>query len=58
MALAAQALNNLATLYFVQGRDSDAEPLFKCALVILEKALGPNHADVAMTRSYLAGLPD
>jgi len=58
VALAAKALNNLATLYFVQGRDADAEPLFKCALAILEKALGPNQADVATTRSYLAELPD
>ena len=58
VALAAKALNNLATLYFVQGRDADAEPLFKCALAILQKALGPNLADVATTRNYLAGLPD
>ena len=54
----AKVLNNLATLYFVQGRDADAEPLFKCALAILQKALGPNLADVATTRNYLAGLPD
>jgi tetratricopeptide (TPR) repeat protein len=42
VALAAKALNNLAMLYFVQGRDADAEPLFKCALAILNKALGPD----------------
>ena len=54
----AKALNNLATLYFVQGRDADAEPLFKCALAILQKALGPNLADIATTRNYLARLPD
>jgi hypothetical protein len=58
VALAAKALNNLATLYFVQGRDADAEPLFKCALAILQKALGPNLADIATTRNYLARLPD
>jgi hypothetical protein len=42
VALAANALNNLAMLYFLQGRDADAEPLFKCALAILDKALGPD----------------
>ena len=52
----AKALNNLATLYFVQGRDADAEPLFKCALVVLKSALGPDHLDVVAARNYLAGL--
>jgi hypothetical protein len=46
----------LATLYFVQGRDADAEPLFKGALAILKKALGPDHPEVAAARNYLAGL--
>jgi tetratricopeptide (TPR) repeat protein len=52
----AKTLNNLATLYFVQGRDADAEPLFKCALVVLKRALGPDHLEVAAARNYMAGL--
>jgi tetratricopeptide (TPR) repeat protein len=52
----AKALNNLATLYFVQGRDADAEPLFNSALVILKKALGPAHPAVAAAHNYLAEL--
>jgi tetratricopeptide (TPR) repeat protein len=52
----AKALNNLATLYFVQGRDADAEPLFKSALAILKKALGPDHPEFAAARNYMAGL--
>jgi tetratricopeptide (TPR) repeat protein len=30
-----------------QGRYADAEPLYKRSLAIREKALGPNHPDVA-----------
>ena len=41
------ALNNLAELYQAQGRYGEAEPLFKRALAIHEKALGPDHPDVA-----------
>ena len=52
----AKALNNLATLYFVQGRDTEAEPLFKSALFVLKRALGPDHLDVVAARNYLAGL--
>ena len=52
----AKALNNLAKLYFVQGRDADAEPLFNRALAILKKALGPAHPAVAAAHSYLAEL--
>jgi len=52
----AKALNNLATLYFVQGRDADAEPLFNGALALLKKALGPAHPAVAAAHSYLAEL--
>jgi Tetratricopeptide repeat len=46
VALAAKALNNLAMLYFEQGRDADAEPLFKCALAILNMALGPDQKTI------------
>jgi tetratricopeptide (TPR) repeat protein len=52
----AKALNNLATLYFVQGRDSDAEPLFNGALAILKKALGPDHPAAAAAAHNLAEL--
>jgi tetratricopeptide (TPR) repeat protein len=52
----AKALNNLATLYFVQGRDADASPLFKRALAILKTALGPDHPAVAAAHRYLAEL--
>ena len=43
----ATSLNDLAVVYQEQGRSADAEPLFKRALAICEKALGPNHPDVA-----------
>ncbi len=36
----ATSLNNLALLYHKQGRYVDAEPLYKRALVIFEKASG------------------
>jgi tetratricopeptide (TPR) repeat protein len=52
----AKSLNNLATLYFVQGCDIEAEPLFKRALAILKKALGPDHPAVAAAHRYLAEL--
>ena len=42
-----QSLNNLAVLYDEQGRYADAEPLYKRSLAIREKALGPDHPDVA-----------
>ena len=42
-----QSLNNLAVLYKDQGRYADAEPLYKRSLAIEEKALGPDHPDVA-----------
>jgi tetratricopeptide (TPR) repeat protein len=59
----ARSLNNLAALYERQGRYADAEPLgryadaeplYKRSLAITEKALGPNHRDVALSLSNLA----
>jgi Tetratricopeptide repeat len=41
------ALNNLAQLYGDVGRDAEAEPLFKRALAIDEKAAGPENPAVA-----------
>ena len=52
----AQALNNLAVLYYKQGRYAEAEPLYKRALAIGEKALGPDHPDVATALNNLAEL--
>ena len=50
------SLNNLAALYEAQGRYADAEPLYKRSLAICEKALGPDHPDVAMSLNNLAVL--
>ena len=50
------SLNNLAGLYHAQGRYADAEPLYKRALAICEKALGPDHPDVALSLNNLAAL--
>ena len=41
-------------LYDDQGRLADALPLYQRALAIDEKALGPDHSDVAMTLNNLA----
>jgi tetratricopeptide (TPR) repeat protein len=50
----ASQLNNRAVELSNSGRYSEAEPIFKRALAIREKTLGPNHPDVATTLSYLA----
>ena len=52
------SLNNLAALYDDQGRYADAEPLYKRSLAIREKALGPDHPDVATSLNNLAVLYD
>ena len=39
--------NNLGLLYMAQGKYVEAEPLLKRSLAIREKALGPEHPDVA-----------
>ena len=52
----ATALNNLAKLYYDQGRYADAEPLFKRSLAIREKSLGLNHPDVAVVLENLTNL--
>ena len=43
----ATSLNRLAALYYSQGKYNEAEPLYRRALSIWEKALGPEHPDVA-----------
>jgi len=52
----ATSLNNLAGLYYAQGHYAQAEPLFKRALAIDEKAFGPDHPRVAMSLKNLAVL--
>ena len=43
-------------MYLAQGRYAEAEALHKRALAIREKALGPDHADVALSLNNLAAL--
>ena len=50
------SLNNLARLYHAQGRYVEAEPLYKRALAIKEKALRPEHLRVAASLLGLAAL--
>jgi tetratricopeptide (TPR) repeat protein len=49
-------LDNLAGLYYTQGKYAQAEPLCKRSLSIREKALSPDHPDVAMSHENLAAL--
>jgi len=46
-------LNNFAELYTIQGKYDLAEPLYKRALAICEKALGPDHPDTAISLNNL-----
>jgi tetratricopeptide (TPR) repeat protein len=46
----------VALLNYAQGRYAEAEPLFKRALAIMEKALRPDHPDVANFLNNLASL--
>ncbi|MEI6260247.1 MAG: tetratricopeptide repeat protein, partial [Deltaproteobacteria bacterium] len=48
--------NNLAGLYYTTGRYAEAEPLYKRALTIYEKVLGPEHASTTASLNNLAGL--
>ncbi|KAL1920704.1 uncharacterized protein VTP21DRAFT_1081 [Calcarisporiella thermophila] len=50
----AASLNNLATLYHDQGKYEQAEPLYKRALVIIEKELGAVHPYTATSLNNLA----
>jgi len=45
-----------ATILWKMGRYDEAEPLFRRALAIDEKALGPNHPNVAIRLNNLANL--
>ena len=52
----AAGLNNLAELYVAQGRYAEAEPLNNRSLAIWEKALGPEHPNVATSLENYAAL--
>lgn len=55
-AARATALYNLAILRRAQGQDAAAEDLYKEALAIRERVLGPQHPEVAVTLNNLAAL--
>ena len=50
------SLNNLAMLYKSEGKYSEAERLYRRALSIFERSLGPDHPHVEACRANLAGL--
>ena len=54
----ATSLNDLATLYYGQGRYAQVEPLLQRALAIREKTLGPEHPNLATGLNNLALLYD
>ena len=49
----AERLNDLAELYFAQGRYTQAQFLCQRALSICEKTLGPEHPDTIAYREHL-----
>ena len=51
-----RSLDNLAMLYQAQGKYAEAEPLYVRVLAILEKALGPEHPDLAESLKNYAAL--
>ncbi len=55
-AVPAPSLNNLAALYQAQGNYAEAEPLYRRSLAIMEKALGPEHPNVATNLENYAAL--
>ena len=52
----ALSLNNLANVYHSQGKYAEAEPLYKRALAIVEKAFGQEHPNVATSLNNLGGV--
>jgi tetratricopeptide (TPR) repeat protein len=52
----ADILNNLAGLYYAQGRYTEAESLYQRALAIWEQQLGPQHPATAQSLNNLAAL--
>lgn len=51
-----QTLTDLAICYLDQGLNEKGKPLLEKALALQEKALGPDHADVAAIRDVLVSL--
>ncbi|MBD2675739.1 tetratricopeptide repeat protein, partial [Aphanizomenon flos-aquae FACHB-1416] len=49
----ATSLNNLALLYYSQGKYKEAEPLYQQALNILEQRLGVDHPRTIIVRGNL-----
>ena len=47
-------MNNLAKIYYAEGKYAEAEALYKRALAIREKALGSDHPDVVASMNNLA----
>ena len=54
----ANQLNERAVVLYQQGRYQEALPLYKRALAIREKTLGPDHARTALSLNNLAVLYD
>jgi len=54
--LLAHLMHNLANLWRDQGDYAEARPLLERALGIQERALGPDHPDVAVSLNNLAGV--
>ena len=52
----AASFNNLASLYQDLGNYTEAEPLYRRALAIMEKAVGPEHPNVAASLENYAVL--
>jgi tetratricopeptide (TPR) repeat protein len=52
----AESLNNLAVLYATQGKQVEAEPLFRRALEINAQVFGPEHPEVAASLEVFAAL--
>src|SRR5262249_29809462 len=52
------SLRALAYLYYLRGRYAEAEPLYKRALAIEEKAFGPRDSEVGAILNSLAALYD
>ena len=50
------SLNNLAELYWAQGRFGEAEPLYREALQARREVLGPRHPGALISLSNLAAL--
>jgi len=50
-------LKNLAELYRDAGRTAEAEPFYRKAVAVAERALGENHPDVVEMRAGYARIP-